>query len=811
MKPNEASLEQFVVNFSSIGLKDLNLVGGKNASLGEMIKSLRSKGINVPGGFAVTSVAYWEFIYANKLKEKLKAIFENLDRKTFLNIDAISDAAQNLILSGTLPDETIKQVQIAYHKLESEYGEFVDVAVRSSATAEDLPTASFAGQHQSFLNICGEQAINNAILHCYASLFSPRAIKYREDKGFSHLNIAISVGIQKMVRSDLACSGVCFTLEPESGFRDIIHIAGSWGLGENVVQGSVTPDEFLVFKKTFLQGKNGIISRKLGSKEKTLVYADNTDHTIDVTTTNIATTPEKQKEFILSDTEINQLVKWAIAIEEHYHQPMDIEWAKDGFTNDIYILQARPETAHTSKNQFIHQIYSLKEKGDPITTGIAVGNKIASGIARVILSPNESHLLQPGEILVTDVTNPDWDVVMKKSSAIVTNKGGRTSHASIVARELGITAIVGTNNATEKIKSGDLITVSCAEGQTGHIYSGKLKWTTLESDLSKLKMPTTQVMMILGDPERAFELSLYPNNGIGLARLEFIISQSIRIHPMALVMFDSIKDKTSKKIIEKLTHHFADKKEYFIDKLSQAVGTIAAAFYPKDVIVRMSDFKSNEYANLIGGKEFEIEEENPMIGFRGASRYYNERYRKGFQLECEALKRVRNDMGFANVKLMIPFCRTVEEAEKVMHLMDEYGLSRGKNSLEIYMMTEIPSNVLLLEKFAKHFDGFSIGSNDLTQLTLGIDRDSVIISSLFDEKNEAAKQLIALAIKKAKKVGAKIGLCGQAPSDYPEYASFLVECGIDSISFNPDALLTGIENIKKAEEQLNKPKQFSPN
>lgn len=796
---NSATKENLIIDFSDVGIKDIALVGGKNASLGELIQTLKPKGINIPEGFAVTSIAYWDFIYSNKLKEAIDSVLSKLDKKNFLNLETISATIHEMIIESKLPQETVTGIKLAYKKMCDEYGEFCDVAVRSSATAEDLPSASFAGQHESFLNIRGAKDVLDAVLHCYASLYTERAIKYRFDKGFDKTSIALSVGIQKMVRSDKGSSGVCFTLEPESGFRDIIHIAGSWGLGENIVQGTVNPDEFYVFKPTFIKGKNGIISKKLGSKTKTMVYAEETDHEIGRTITNVDTVKEKRNQFVLKEDEINRIAQWALIIEQHYKQPMDIEWAKDGYTNELYIVQARPETTHSTKKIFVHKEYKLKEKGIKLTEGIAVGNKISSGKARILLSPADGNKLQPGEILITDITNPDWDPVLKRASAIVTNKGGRTSHASIVARELGVAAVVGTNDATTKIKDGQEITVCCNEGQTGYVYDKKLTWDEKEYDLRNIPVPKTQVMMIVADPEKAFQLSFYPNSGIGLMRLEFVISNAIQVHPMALVKFDTLKDKVAKKKIEEITFQYADKKEYFVDKLSQAVATIAAAFYPKDVIVRMSDFKTNEYANLIGGKEFEPEEENPMIGFRGASRYYNDRYKEGFKLECESMKRVRNEMGLTNVKLMIPFCRTVEEGKKVVELMEEFGLKRGANHLEIYMMTEIPSNVLLAEEFAKYFDGFSIGSNDLTQLTLGIDRDSSIISNLFDERNSATKQLIALAIQKAKKSGRKIGLCGQAPSDFPEYATFLVEHGIDSISFNPDALLKGIDNIFQAE------------
>jgi pyruvate,water dikinase len=635
---------------------------------------------------------------------------------------------------------------------------------------------------------------------CIASLFTDRAIKYREDNGFKHMQVALSVGIQKMVRSDLGSSGVAFTLEPESGFRDIVLISAIWGLGENSVQGAVNPDEYYVFKPTFKEGKKAIVSKKLGSKAKTMIYSSHTDHQLGLNVLNTDTSEEKQRQYVLNEEQINTLAQWCIVIEGHYATPMDIEWARDGITGELFIVQARPETVHKQAKLLTHKEYKLKEKGKVVASGSAIGSKISSGVARIILSPDESDKLQPGEIVVTEATNPDWDPILKKAAAIVTDKGGRTSHASIVARELGITAVVGTGNATKEIKDGEVITISCAEGEIGKVYDGKLKWEEKDIDFGNIKMPETKPMFILADPDRAFELAAYPNQGIGLVRLEFIITNTIQIHPMALVKFNELKDIKVKKVIEKITHSYADKKQYFIDKLAEGVATIAAAFYPKDVIVRMSDFKTNEYANLIGGKEFEPREENPMIGFRGASRYYDPRYKEGFLLECEAMKMVRNEMGLTNVKLMIPFCRTLEEGQNVIAAMAEGGLKRGENGLEVYVMAEIPSNVILAEGFAKIFDGFSIGSNDLTQLTLGIDRDNAVISHLFNEKNEAAKQLITMLINKAKKAGVKVGLCGQAPSDFPEYAQFLVQQGIDSISFNPDALLNGIENINRAEK-----------
>lgn len=788
----------FIISFDALGKNDVALVGGKNASLGEMANNLKSKGIHVPNGFATTASAFQYFLQYNKLNQPLYDLFLRLDTKDFSNLSQIGEQARMLVRNAEIPSDFKSEIISAYKELCGNEGREVDVAVRSSATAEDLPTASFAGQHDSFLNISGAEDVVNAVHRCFVSLFNNRAIKYREDNGFEQMKVYLSAGVQLMVRSDLSSAGVIFTLEPESGFKDVIVISGVWGLGENIVQGAVTPDEFHVFKTTLQQNKNAIISKKLGTKAKTMVYSTTDKSSI----VNTDTPEEKRKQWVLNDEEITQLASWSYTIEQHYKMPMDIEWAKDGMTGKLFIVQARPETVHSKKDPYLKTEYIVKEKGTILTKGNAIGSGIASGKARIIMSSADADKLQEGEVLVTDITNPDWDPILKKAAAIITNKGGRTSHAAIVAREVGAVAVVGTGDATEKIKDGMIVTVSCAQGKTGFVYNGKLNWTEQNLDFKNMTMPETQPMMILGDPEKAYGYSFYPNKGIGLMRLEFIINGAIKIHPMALVNYPNLKDNEAKKHIDEITYQYSDKKEYFIDKLSQAVGTIAAAFYPKDVIVRMSDFKTNEYANLIGGKEFEPEEENPMIGFRGASRYYNERYREGFKLECEAMKRVRNEMGLTNVKLMIPFCRTVEEGKKVVELMNTYGLKRGDNGLEVYVMAEIPSNVILAKEFSEVFDGFSIGSNDLTQLTLGLDRDSAIVSDLFDENNKAVKTMIATVIKSAKENGAKIGLCGQAPSDYPEFAQFLVEQGINSISYNPDALLKGIENMVKAEEKL---------
>jgi pyruvate,water dikinase len=790
-------MEPLVMRFKDISINDVARVGGKNASLGELYNKLANKKVAVPPGFATTAEAFWLFIDGNQLRDKLSELLGYLDRSAYSNLGYIGKQARSIILNASMPDNLATAILQEYMNLCGDT--YFEVAVRSSATAEDLPEASFAGQHESYLNITGKEELLLAVQKCFASLYTDRAIKYREDNHFPHDKVALSVGIQKMVRSDKACAGVCFTLEPESGFRDIIHVSGVWGLGENIVQGTVTPDEFLVFKAMLQQGKRAIIQKKLGEKAKTMVYSES--EYSNSATVNIETPVNKREQFVLTDEEVTRIAQWAQLIEDHYRRPMDIEWAKDGITNELFIVQARPETIHAQRNPSLVKEYQLENKGELLAQGEAVGSKITTGIARVLRSTAEADKLQTGEIVVTEITSPDWDPILKKAAAIITDKGGRTSHASIVARELGVPAVVGTGNATQMVRDGEKITVSCCEGKTGFIYKGELKYKEIEHDFSNLKMPQkTQPMLIVGDPDKAFSLSFYPNSGVGLMRIEFIITHFVQVHPMALVKFNELTDQAVKDTIEKLTHHYPDKEQYFVDKLAQGIATIAAAFYPKDVIVRMSDFKTNEYANLVGGAPFEPKEENPMLGFRGASRYYNDRYREGFRLECEAIKTVRNVIGLTNVKVMIPFCRTVEEGKKVIEVMKANGLNRVMDpSLEIYVMAEIPSNVLLAEQFAGIFDGFSIGSNDLTQLTLGIDRDSAIVSGLFSEQNDAAKQMMAMVIKKATAAGKKIGLCGQAPSDFPEFAQFLVQQGINSISFNADALLKGIDNIKKAE------------
>lgn len=787
---------KFIKAFRELGINDVALVGGKNASLGELVGKLTSFGINTPDGFAITADAYKALLEENDAFSHLTHILSGLDRKNYSNLADIGNQARTVLQQCNMSDELCEEILESYKNLGK--GQKLSVAVRSSATAEDLPNASFAGQHESYLNIRGKESLLHAVKKCFVSLFTDRAIKYREDNGFDHMKVYLSVGVQRMVRSDLACSGVAFTLEPESGNQNVILIQGGWGLGENIVQGTITPDEFYLFKTAIANGKRPIINRKLGDKEKTMICGNEGSNTL----INTTTPEDKRKAFVLSEPEIEKLGRWCLQLEEHYKKPVDIEWAKDGQTQELYIVQVRPETVHGIQKAHTLTEYKLREKGNQLAKGQAVGSKIISGKVRLLSSPKEIDKLQKGDILLTDLTSPDWDPVMQKVSGIITNKGGRTSHAAIVARELGVCAVVGTINGTEKIADGSDVTISCAEGDTGFIYEGKLPWEEELINLDNISLPETKAMLIVSDPGTAYKLSMYPNDGVGLMRMEFAINNHIRIHPMALARYNEVTDKEAIEKIEKLAGGYADKKKYFIEKLSQAVATVAAAFYPKDVIVRMSDLKSNEYSNLIGGKQFEPVEENPMIGFRGASRYYNERYKDGFLLECEAMKVVRNEMGLTNVKLMIPFCRTLEEGRQVVGLMEASGLKRGDNGLEIYVMAEIPSNVILAEEFAKIFDGFSIGSNDLTQLTLGIDRDSGIVAGQFDERNEAVLRLIEMVITKALASGSKIGLCGQAPSDHPDFASFLISHGINSISFNPDALLKGINIMCQAEAEL---------
>ncbi len=800
---NDTKSTKLVLWFKELTNDDVALVGGKNASLGEMYRELTKKGINIPNGFAVTAYAYRDFMESTGTMDKIKKALKDLDTSNMRNLREKGSKVRRLIVDADFPEDLNEAIRKSYKQMETKYGKDCDVAVRSSATAEDLPDASFAGQQETYLNIRGEHDLLEACKKCFASLFTNRAISYREDKDFDHFSIALSIGVQKMVRSDKACSGVMFSIDTESGFKDAAFITGAYGLGENVVQGAVNPDEFYVHKPTLMKGFKPIIEKSLGSKDKRMVY----DTQGNKPTKNISVSEEDRKKFVLKDDEILTLAKWCTIIEEHYtkkrkkYTPMDMEWAKDGKSNKLYIVQARPETVMSQKDVNVLEDYVLKEKGKVLVKGKSVGSKIGQGKVNIIKEAANIDKFKKGQVLVTEMTDPDWEPIMKIAGAIVTNRGGRTCHAAIVSRELGIPCIVGTENCTEILKKGQDVTVSCAEGEEGFVYKGKLKFEVEKHNLKNLKRPNTKVMMNLGNPESAFEFSFIPNDGVGLARMEFVINESIKVHPKALINFKKLKDKDAKQKIKELTFNYKDKKKFFIDKLAQGIGKIGAAFYPKDVIVRMSDFKSNEYANLIGGKEFEPDEDNPMIGWRGASRYYDDNYKDGFALECKAMKKVRDEMGLTNVKLMVPFCRTIEEGKLVQKEMAKHGLKRGKNKLQLYVMCEIPSNVILADDFSKIFDGFSIGSNDLTQLTLGVDRDSSLVAHVYNERNMAVKNMIALVISKAKKNKRKIGICGQAPSDFPEFAQFLVRQGIDSISLNPDTVLKTTLKILEQEKK----------
>jgi pyruvate, water dikinase len=805
----------FILWFDDILIEDVALIGGKNASLGEMYQKLTSKGVVVPHGFAITSYAYRHLIKTAGIENDVIEALAGLDTHDMKNLQERGKKVRGLIRNAEFPDDLRQAIIEAYKKMEEEYGSDVDVAVRSSATAEDLPDASFAGQQESFLNIRGVDALIENCRKCFASLFTNRAISYRHDKGFGQFDVYLSIAVQKMVRSDAASSGVIFSIDTESGFEDAVFITGSWGLGENVVLGVVNPDEYYVFKPTLKEGKRPIVSKRVGSKELKMIYSS--DPHDGKTVKNIDTTPEERGNYILSDDEIIQLAKWACIIEDHYQKPMDIEWAKDGDgvnvgTGELYIVQARPETVHSqNSSKRVLKTYVLKEKGKVVASGQAVGSMIGQGVAHIIEDSAHIHEFKKGEVLITDMTDPDWEPIMKIASAIVANRGGRTCHAAIISRELGIPCIVGTVNGSEVIKNGSEVTVSCAEGETGNIYEGLLKFEIDKLDLDTLPPTKTAIMMNVGIPERAFTECQIPNDGVGLAREEFIINSHIGIHPLALYYFDDLKAKAESdekiaeivKEIEALTTAYPDdKKQFFIDKLAEGVGRIGAGFYPKDVIVRLSDFKSNEYANLVGGTLYEPHESNPMIGWRGASRYYDEKYKPAFELECKALLKARNDMGLTNIKLMVPFCRTPEEGRKVIEVMKEFGLVQGENELEVYVMCEIPSNVISAEAFSDVFDGFSIGSNDLTQLTLGLDRDSDLVAHIFDERNEAVKTMVRMVIDVAKRRGKKIGICGQAPSDFPEFATFLVECGIDSMSLIPDTAIKTRLAVAEKEKEL---------
>jgi pyruvate,water dikinase len=781
---------KYVRFFEEISSKDLSLVGGKNSSLGEMIKFLKKKNILVPDGFAITSKGYFRFLEANKLEKNINSLLKKVakDKK---NLSKIGSQIRNLILSSKIPKDLEDEIVKSYEKLSSMYKtKNVDVAIRSSATAEDLPTASFAGQLESFLNIKGTKNVSSHCLKCYSSLFTDRAIAYREEKGFSSLKIALSIGIQKMVRSDKAGSGVIFTLDTESGFRDVITITAGFGLGENIVQGTIIPDEYQVFKPFLNKRKKyPIIEKVLGEKSKKLIYCKKKF------VKNIKTTTKERCSFVLNEKEIIKLAKVAEKIEKHYKKPMDIEWAKDGIKGEIYVVQARPETVQSQIKKGAFKNYFLQEKKKPILTGIAIGESIAVGKVQIIKSPKDMKKFKKGSILVTFNTTPDWVPIMKQAAGIITDHGGRTSHAAIVSRELNIPAIVGTCIGTKILKNDQEITLSCEKGDKGFVYNGKLKYSFTSIDLSKIKKPKTKIMINIASPRAAFKWWQLPISGIGLARMEFIINNEIQIHPMALVKFKSLKNLGLKRKIEKLTSLYKKKTDYFVDILSRSIAKIAASQYPNDVIVRLSDFKTNEYSELLGGECFEEKEENPMLGFRGASRYYSEKYKEAFKLECLAIKKTREYFGFENVIVMVPFCRTLKEAEKVINILGEYGLKRGSQKLKIYVMAEIPSNVILAKKFSKYFDGFSIGSNDLTQLILGVDRDSENLKDIFDARDEAVKTAIRDLIKKAHSKGRKVGICGQAPSDHPDFAKFLIDQKIDSISLNPDSVISVLKKL----------------
>ena len=784
------SSPQYVRWFRDIGIADIPSVGGKNASLGEMVRELATKGVPVPDGFAVTAAAYWWFLRETGLAARVEELLAGLKTGDINQLQMRGAKIRAAILETEIPPSLREQIASAYHTLSGDAAEPVAVAVRSSATAEDLPDASFAGAQETFLNVRGEDALLEACRRSYASLFTDRAISYRADKGFAHEKVGLSIGVQRMVRSDLGTSGVMFTLDTESGFRDAVLINAAYGLGENIVKGSVTPDEYCVFKTTLRKGFRPILQKIVGTKEIKMVYDTGAD-----AVKNVPVPPADRQRFALSDDDILTLARWACLIEEHYSRkrgmpvPMDIEWAKDGVDGALFIVQARPETVESRKDANVIELYQLDAPGKVLLTGRSVGAKIAHGPVRVIKRAEQLHEFCQGDVLVADKTDPDWEPIMKKAAAIITNRGGRTCHAAIVSRELGVPAIVGTQTATDSLKDGQVVTVSCAGGDTGMVYEGKIPFQLQRTNLSEIRRPRTQIMMNVANPEAAFALSAIPNDGVGLAREEFIVTSYIKVHPMALLDYAKINDTALRAEIDMLTMGYEDKAQFFVDKLAQGVGMIAAAFYPKDVIMRLSDFKTNEYANLVGGRAYEPVEENPMLGFRGASRYYNPRYQAGFALECRAMKKVREEFGLTNLKLMIPFCRTVDEGRKVIAEMAKHELRRGEDGLEVYVMCEIPSNVILAEEFAEIFDGFSIGSNDLTQLILGVDRDSEIVAGIFDEQNPAVKKMIAEVIAVCRRKGRKIGICGQAPSDYPEFAQFLVDQKIDSISLSPDTVL----------------------
>lgn len=799
----------YTLPLNKVGINDIGLVGGKNASLGEMLQHLTALGVSIPNGFVVTVASYRAFIDHNNLDEKINTVVANIDYDSIESLRRGGQQIRQAFLNGRFPEEMTERILSDYEKLSAEYGQdMTDVAVRSSATAEDLPDASFAGQQETFLNVRGGQMLLDSIRKCFASLFTDRAISYRQSFGYDHLELGLSVCVQKMVRSDLGTSGVAFSIDTESGFKDAVVINATYGLGEMLVQGAVSPDEYIVFKPLLKEGYKPIIEKKLGHKDKMMIYGDGGDQRVRI----IPCEDKFMKRFCLNDENILKLAKWVMIIEDYYTTlrnkwtPMDVEWAIDGLTKEMYIVQARPETIHSQKQHNTVVEYHIEDESrheKVLCSGIAVGDRIGSGAADIIYSldkrVSEGHEFVPGSVLVTDMTDPDWEPIMKKASAIITNKGGRTCHAAIIAREMGIPAIVGCGNATELIKQGMVLTASCAEGDKGFIYKGEVAYSKSEHDLSLLPEVKTDIMLNVASPSMAFQFSHLPNKGVGLAREEFIINNYIEVHPLALLNHRTIGDAALTKAIEKKITGYPDEETFFIDKLADGIAKIAASFYPHKTIVRFSDFKTNEYYNLLGGKYYEPSEENPMIGWRGASRYYSEAYKDAFGLECKAIRKVREEMGLTNVTVMVPFCRTVEELVKVKEVMKENGIERGKNGLELFLMAEIPSNILMAAEFAAHIDGFSIGSNDLTQLTLGLDRDSALVAHLYDERNPAVKRMLAMLIKTAKQAGVKVGICGQGPSDFPDFAQFLVSLGIDSISVTPDSVIKTVNAIAQAE------------
>lgn len=797
---------KYIINLNEVSLKDINLVGGKNASLGEMIQNIESMGIKVPNGFAVTTNAYRDFIDFNGLQEQVVNLVSGLDDGNLPELRRVGAEVRQLIRNGIFPQKIKEEIRERYQQLSESYGQnMIDVAVRSSATAEDLPDASFAGQQETFLNVRGSESILEAVRNCFASLFTDRAISYRNTFNYNHFDIALSVCIQKMVRSDMAASGVAFSLDPESGFKDVVVVNSSWGLGEMIVQGAVSPDEFIIFKPSLEQGFSSIIEKKIGNKDKKMIYGE--DH--GKLTKTVTVSDEDREKFSITDQQALEIARWVSSIEKYYSNlkgrwcPMDVEWAIDGISNDLYIVQARPETIHSQNKTKMLVEYHVQSEGiKPIVTGIAVGDRAASGKVVIMHSVDgnvNEHLFEEGSILVTEMTDPDWEPIMKKASAIITNKGGRTCHAAIVAREMGLPAIVGCFNATEILKEKQMVTVSCAEGDSGFVYDGYVEFHKTETSLEDLPKVKTPIMLNVASPDIAFKFAHLPNAGVGLAREEFIINNYIRVHPMALLKHNELNDKNLSEQIRKITLGYDSEETFFIKRLSYGIARIASSFYPNKVIVRLSDFKSNEYYNLLGGSYFEPIEENPMIGWRGASRYYSEAYEPAFGMEIKAIKRVREKMGLKNVVVMIPFCRTVGELLKVYETMEKYGLKRGENGLEVYLMAELPSNIFMADEFAKHIDGFSIGSNDLTQLILGLDRDSALVAHIYDERNTAVKRAISHLIKVGKENGVKVGICGQGPSDFPDFAQFLVEEGIDSISVTPDSLLKTLKALESKE------------